>query len=269
MNGIGPLGAGNASPGGLSQLRAAMEQVSTGKKLNSASDNAAGIAIAVSLASGLEGLQQAGQNVGDALGVLQTAEGGLGSVSDSLIRMRELSVQASNGTLNASQRSMIQAEIDGLAESVNQVAGSTEFNGTNLLDGSTPTMTFQVGVNNTPADQVDVTLQDVSAASLGVGGLSAASVGTAQSGIDLIDAALDQVGTFRAEIGSSMNQLLETSENIQTAIVSQSDSLSRIQDADIGESASSLAAGQVLLQAQIATQVQGNALQSNVLSLLG
>ena len=130
-------------------------------------------------------------------------------------------------------------------------------------------MTFQVGVNNTPADQVDVTLQDVSAASLGVGGLSAASVGTAQSGIDLIDAALDQVGTFRAEIGSSMNQLLETSENIQTAIVSQSDSLSRIQDADIGESASSLAAGQVLLQAQIATQVQGNALQSNVLSLLG
>ena len=269
MNGIGPAGPGGGSTGAMSQLRTAMEQLSTGKKLNSASDNAAGIAVAVELASGLGGLQQAGQNVGDALGVLQTAEGGLGSISDSLIRMRELSVQASNSTLNASQRDMIQAELDGLAESVNQVAGSTEFNGTNLLDGSSPTLTFQVGANNTPADQLEVDFQDVSAGTLGVGALSSASTGSAQAGIDAVDAALDQVSTFRAEIGAASNQLLETSENIQSAIVAQSDSLSRVQDTDVGEAASSLAAGQVLLQAQIAMQVQGNAQQSNVLRLIG
>ena len=183
--------------------------------------------------------------------------------------MRELSIQAGNSTLNASQRDMIQTELDSLAESINQISGSTEFNGTNLLDGSTPTLNFQVGANATSADQMTVDLQDVGTTALGVDALSTATEATSMAGVDAIDNALDSLGEFRASLGSAANQLEATGENLQNSIVEASSSLSQVQDTDLGSVLSAMASQSVLLQAQISMQVQGNLAQQSVLRLLG
>ena len=270
MNGIGNLGApGQGTSGSMSALKQSMSQLSSGKKLNSAADNAAGIAIAVEMTSNLGGLRQANRNVGDALSAVRTAEGGVDGVSDALVRMRELSIQAGNSTLNASQRDMIQTELDSLAESVNQISGSTQFNGTNLLDGSTPTLNFQVGANATAADQMTVDLQDVGATALGVDSLSTATEASSMAGVDAIDNALDSLGEFRASLGSAANQLEATGDNLRNSIVAASSSLSQVQDTDLGEASSAMASQSVLLQAQISMQVQANAAQPSVLKLLG
>jgi len=270
MNGIGNLGGSAQSGGGaMSKLQATMEQVSSGKKLNSASDNAAGIAVAVSMVSDLGGLRQANRNVGDAMAMLDTAEGGMGQISDSLIRMRELSVQAGNSTLSASQRGMIQAEMDNIAESIDRVSATTEFNGTSLLDGSTPTLNFQVGANASAADQMTVALEDTSTAALGVDALSVASAASAGVGIDAIDGAMDQLNTFRARVGAATNQLSEMGDNLRNSIVAASESVSQVRDTDFGEASAAMAGQSVLMQAQIAMQVQGNMNQQSVLKLLG
>lgn len=270
MNGIGNLGAPGQSTGGaMGQLKQAIEQVSTGKKLNSASDNAAGIAIAVEMTSNLGGLRQANRNVGDALSAVRTAEGGVEGVSDALVRMRELSVQAGNSTLNDSQRGIIQTELDSLAESMNQISETTEFNGTSLLDGSTPTLNFQVGPNATSADQLTVDLQDVGASALGVDALSTATEASSMAGVTAIDNALDNLGEFRASLGGAANQLEATGDNLRTSILQASSSLSQVQDTDLGEASSVLASQSVLQQAQISVQVQANATQQSVLRLLG
>ncbi len=264
-----PIGGMGSGTGPFSQLNQAIQQGASGKKLNSAADNAAGIAMAINMVGGIESQNQARSNIGDALSVLNTAEGGAAGISDSLIRMRELSVQAGNSTLSASQRGMIQAEMDQLSSTISNLSTSTEFNGQTLLDGSTPGMTFQIGPNNTAADQMSVNFQDLGSNALGVDALSMLTEASAGSSIDAVDAALDQVSTFRAELGGSMNQLSQAASTLEAATENQQDSLSRIQDADLGVVSANVAKNSVLLQARVAMQAQGNASQVMALQLLG
>ena len=270
MKAIGnELGTFGASSGPMSGLKEAISQGASGKKMQSAADNAAGIALAIGLTSELGGLRQANRNVGDAMAVLQTAEGGASGVGDALGRMRELSIQAGNSTLSSSQRDIIQTEINQLSETIDHLSGTTEFNGTSLLDGSSPSLTFQVGTGSSSSDQMVVGLTDLGSSSLGVNALAMVDAASSMAGVDAVDGALDQLNVFQSSLGSSMNQLGEVQDNLQTNIVNTASSLSSARDADLGDVSSALVGNSIQLQFQIAMQVQGNATQVAALKLIG
>jgi len=251
------------------RLQKSMTDMASGTKLNSASDNPAGLAVAIDLDKALRGMRQANRNTFDAMAITQTAEGGLQGITDALTRLKELGVQASSDTLNSDQRAIIQTEIDGINEQIGQLANSTEFNGINLLDGSGGTLNFQVGENATPNDVISFDTPAISTASLGIDTASVATSGDAQALLDAVDNAISQVATEQASIGATTNQLQSTADNLQTSIVNTASGLSRIQDTDFGQSSSDLASGLVQQQASISMQVQANAQQAAVLKLLG
>jgi flagellin len=251
------------------RLQKSMFDMASGTKLNSASDDPAGMAQAIDLDKGLRGLRQANRNTFDAMAVTQTAEGGLQGVTDALTRLRELAVQAASDTLSPEQRGILQTEIDGITQQIDQLAGSTEFNGINLLDGTAGTLQFQVGENASPDDVISFATPEINSAGLGVDTASVATSGDAQALIDAVDNAISQVATEQASIGATTNQLQATADNLQTAIVNTSAGLSQIADTDYGKASSDFASGMVQQQAAISIQVQANAQQMAVLKLLG
>ena len=248
---------------------ASIGKLSSGIGLQSAKDDPAGFSIAINMDAELKSLQQASSNTSNALSMLRTAEGGMSNSADTIIRMKELAVQAANDSLAPEQRDMIQQEIDTLASSLDDVAQTTEFNGRQLLDGSEGTLTFQVGTGSGPENQVTYTPPDISAAALGLDGASVATQADAQALIDASDAALDTLNTQQAEVGATMNQLDRAYSNVQETIVNTSDALSRLRDTDFARESTELAGSLVMEKANIALLAQSNANTSHVLKLLG
>ena len=248
------------------QLQTAMERLSTGKRINSAKDDAAGLAIASSMTSQIRGMSQAVRNSNDGISMAQTAEGALNEVTNMLQRIRELAVQSASGTYSDDDRTNLQAEVTELQSQISDVLSKTEFNGNVLFDGSAGsggTVSIQVGSNN--GDTVDL---DFSEIDLGIDSVSVASSSDASSALDTIDTALETVATSRATLGASQSRLESVVNNLTNNITNLSDARSRIEDTDFSAETTNLAKAQILSQASTAMLAQANQSAQGVMALL-
>ena len=252
-------------------LATAMTRLSSGLRINEASDDAAGLAISEKLRAQVRGLAQAQRNANDGISLIQTAEGALNESSDMLIRIRELAVQASNGTLGTSERNAINDEFTALRAEIDRIASVTEFNGQKLIDGSLSTgLSFQVGLNNNATtDRITVSVSSSVATALGLSTAMTLSTATgAQASLGIIDSAISTVSTRRGDLGAIQNRLYSTINNLAAAHENLSAANSRIRDTDVASESASLMRSQILMQSGIAVLAQANQLPSLALSLL-
>jgi len=267
---IGAIKAANASNAANKSLGVAMERLSTGKRINSARDDAAGLAIATSMTAQVRGMNQAIRNANDGIGLAQTAEGALGEVTNMLQRIRELAVQSASGTYqDSTDRAYMQAEVDELTAQIDQVVTNTKFNGVTLFDGSTASVTIQTGADG--SDTVDLAMADLSslAASGGAAGSYDVSTSTAANGLlTTIDGELDSINSARAGLGAGQSRLESVVNNLTSNATNLADARSRIEDADYSAETTAMAKAQILSQASTAMIAQANQSQQNVLSLL-
>jgi flagellin len=264
-----------------SSLATSMQRLSSGLRVNSASDDAAGLQIAERMSSQVRGMTVASRNANDAISLSQTAEGALGSVSNLFQRMRELAVQSSNGTNSSSDRVSLNSEYTQLAQEATRTLGGTAFNGAKVFDSAT-NITFQIGANNNAnTDQISVAGFDWKAAAdintvLGSAVLTGATAppsqidaqGTAQTAIADIDKAIDAVNSQRATYGAVQNRFSNVVSNLQVSTENQSAARSRITDADYAVETSNLSRANILQQAGNAMVAQANQLPQQVLALL-
>jgi flagellin len=252
-----------------SALATSIQRLSSGLRVNSAKDDAAGLAIAERMNAQVKGMNVAIRNANDAISLSQTAEGSLGKVGDALQRMRELAVQASNATNGTSDRANLDAEYQQLSAEVTRVLTGTKFNGTDLLSTGA-TLTFQVGSNNVATDQIDVATTDLTggAGVTAVVGGDLTSAANALTAMDDLDTAIDEITTARSTFGAAQNRFESVIGNLQVAAENQAASRGRIMDADFAAETASLTRGQILQQAGTAMLAQANSIPNNVLSLL-
>jgi flagellin len=220
----------------------------------------------------LRGYQQASRNANDGISIVQTAEAAYQSISDTLIRMRELAVEAANDSLSSVERGFLDTEFQDLEQEITRISNVTEFNGINLLDGTAGdagVMVFQVGTRATINDRITVTLEDQDSTELGVADDDVLTLATAQTSITAIDDALQSLNTDRASLGSTINSLNVAVTNLGTTIENYSTSIGTIRDADIGIETANFSRQQVLQQAGVAMLAQANALPTLALRLLG
>ena len=261
-------------------LGTAMEQLSTGRKINSAADNASGLAISTRMTSQIRGLDQAVRNANDAISMVNTAEGALDEISNMLQRMRELAVQSGTGTTSSNDRVSIDAEYDHLVAEIERVSANTEFNGRALLTGAAggaatvSGVTYQVGMDPTQTIAVDFgnMASDATMASLNGFGLDAATIASAIAKSSRVivaaDVAIEAVSTQRATFGAVSNRLEHSVDNLTNVITQSEASRSRILDTDYAASTSELARTQIIQQAGTAMLAQANQLPQTVLALL-
>ncbi len=267
---ISAIRAANASNAASKALGMAMERLSTGKRINSAKDDAAGMAIATSMTSQVKGMNQAIRNANDGIALAQTAEGSLGEVTNMLQRIRELAVQSASGTYaDATDRTYMQGEVDQLTAQIDQVITNTKFNGVVLFDGSTATVTIQAGANT--ADTVDLTLADLTTLAASGGAAASYDVSTATAANTLLgtlDTELGAISSSRATLGAGQNRLESVVNSLTSNSTNLSDARSRIEDTDYSAETTAMAKAQILSQASTAMIAQANQSQQNVLSLL-
>jgi len=245
------------------ELRESMERLSTGKKINSAADDAAGFAIAESMTAQIRGLSMSAKNANDALGMLKVVENATNDVTDMLQRIRELAVQATSGTNSASDISNLQDEADQLLLEIDRVSSDTTYNGKDLLSGTgATTLNIQVGYND--GEQIAITTYEVSSSALM---LDAFDVDGATA-LSEVSSAIDQVAGYKAEWGAGQNRLEYTVSNLMNVVEFTSAARSRIQDADFAVEAAKLAKAQVLQQTGAAMLAQANAAPQLALQLI-
>jgi flagellin len=249
-----------------SRLGGNFARLSSGLRIAAAADDAAGLGISERMRAQVRSLQQAGRNAGDGVSLTQTAEGALNELNGNLVRMRELAIQASNGTLNTGDRAVIDAEFQALVEEIDRVAGQTTFNGVALLDGSTTSLSIQVGTES--GETIDVTFEDVTAATLGVN-VDVTTSANAQTALDLIDTAIDTVSGFRGDLGAAQNRISSTIRSIANVAENLSAAESRIRDVDVAAETADLTRNSILQQAAVSVLAQANVQPQLALSLLG
>ena len=252
-------------------LQVAMERLSSGLRVNSAKDDAAGLAIAERMETQVRGMQVAMRNAADGISLSQTAEGGLNEVGNMLQRMRELAVQSANGTNSEGDRANLQTEYAQLAEEVTRIANTTQFNGNAIIGPEAGEFLFQVGANE--GETISVTTADLTADG-DIGAALTATVDGADptnptAAIPLIDAAIDVVTTERAKYGAIQSRFESTINNLQIGIENQSAARGRIVDADFAVETARMTRAQILQQAGNAMVAQANVAPQSVLQLLG
>lgn len=257
-------------------LQMSMERLSSGLRVNSAKDDAAGLAIADRMTSQIRGMTVAMRNANDGISMAQTAEAGMGTITETLQRMRDLAVQAANrGAVSDDDRQKLQTEFSQLGQELNRIIKNTEFNGKKILNGSLVGANFQIGPNAASDNQISVTVSDLATVS-GLKdlfgnvysiGFSAAS-GYVRSTMDQIDIAIARVDTFRSNLGAIQNRFSTTISNLQSSIENQSAARSRIMDADFAVETANLSRSQILQQAGTAMLAQANQVTQGVLQLL-
>jgi flagellin len=273
---VSALRAANASTTAQASLSKSIDRLSTGKRINSAADDAAGNAIATRMTSQIRGLNQAVRNANDGISLVQTAEGGMNEIVNMVQRMRELAVQSASGTLGSSDRTNLQAEVTALMSQVNDVASRTTFNGVQLLNVAqtptpAPTISIQTGVGS--GETVQVATANVTTVGLGLGAaltdtLDIDDAAAASTALGLLDTALGTLTTAQANLGASQNRLQATVSSLVNRSTNLSEARSRIQDANFSEESTNLARSQILSQASTAMLAQANQSQQGVLSLI-
>ncbi|MEG8020830.1 flagellin [Sphingomonas aerolata] len=272
---VSSLRAANASSNANLQLSTAMERLSTGKRINSAKDDAAGLAIASSMTSQIRGMNQGIRNANDGLALTQTADGALSEVTNMLQRVRELATQSASGTYSVDDRANIQVEAKQLAEQISSTINLTKFNGVNLFGaaGVSAATTIQTGANAT--DKISFTVGSLNSLStlttVDIGGAAtdvAGGVAAANTAIDTVDGLLKTVNTVRAGLGATQSQLQSSVNTMTSNSTNLSDAKSRIEDADFSSETQALAKAQILSQASTAMLAQANQSQQGVLKLL-
>jgi flagellin len=258
------LRAQNGSRVANQSLQQAMERLSTGRRINSAKDDAAGLAIASSMTSQIRGMNQAIRNANDGISFAQTAEGALSEVTNMLQRIRELSVQSASGTYSDDDRANLQAEVAELGAQIDDIVANTEFNGVTVFGTADVTVDIQTGSNSGDVTTLTVTGFDVSAAS----GSNISTSGGADTALGNVDTALTAVATTRASLGAGQSRLESVVNNLSNQVTNLSDARSRIEDADFSAETTKLAQAQILSQASTAMLAQANQSQQDVLSLL-
>ena len=263
----------NASQGSLATT---MQRLSSGLRVNSAKDDAAGLAIAERMNAQVRGMNVAVRNANDGISMSQTAEGALAQVSNSLQRMRELAVQARNSTNSSSDKDSLNKEFAQLQAEISRVIGGTTFNGKHILGADATSMTFQIGANTTTDDTITIATSDmtqdttITAVTNSTTALIDASATTGAIGtvIDNIDKALDNINDTRATYGATQSRFDAIITNLQTGVENQSAARSRIMDADFAAETANMSRAQVLQQAGTAMVAQANQLPQQVLKLL-
>ncbi len=243
-----------------SSLTTSFQRLSSGMRINSAADDAAGLAIAEQMKADIRSYSMAERNTLNAVSMAQTAEGALSAVSTILQRLRELSVQSANGDLTATDRGYLDTEFQAMKAEVTRIVDSTKFNGKDLLSGAATNIDFQVGIDNTASDRLTLTFGNVSLTSLGINAsnVAGATPTTAQAAIDEVDAAIAVVSGRRSDFGAALNRMQVTVSNLQSMRTNLSAAHSRIRDVDVAEESSALARTQVLNQAATSILAQAN-----------
>lgn len=248
------------------------QRLSSGSRITSAGDDAAGLSISESLRGQIRSMGQAERNANDGVSFVQVAEGGLSEMSNMLIRMRELAIQAGSDTVGDKERGYINQEIQSLISEVDRIANVTTFNGTPLLNGqaSKDELEFQVGIRNNEADRLkfNVKENDVRSDSLGITGMDYTTIDGARDSLDRIDSAMGRVFESRARLGAMQNKLQATINNIGIAKENLQQARSRIADTDVAAETSELVRGSILQQAGVSVLAQANAAPNQALRLL-
>jgi flagellin len=253
------------------RMEKTLEKLSSGKRINRAGDDAAGLAIAQKMGDMIKALEQGMENAYDGLSLVQTADGGMDQTSENLGRMRELAMTAANGTLSSDQRDAVQAEFSALKDEVTRISGSVEFNGQKLLDGSAGELDIALADTGGDADAIAVDLSvNMDASSLGLASsrVDGGDPTNALAAMRDLDAALSQVSSRRAELGSVGNRLESATRNMGVAMENTYASRSRVMDTDYAVEMASLARDQVLASAGTAVQTQARGLAATALNLL-
>ncbi len=248
-----------------------LEKLSSGQRINRAGDDAAGLAISENLKAQIRGLGQAERNAEDGVSLVQIAEGALTEVSNILIRLRELSVQAASDTIGSTERKFLNVEFEQLMSEVDRIANSTEFNRVPLLNGTGAIFDIQIGTRNDPiSDRLtfDASSADVNVAALGLNLASVADKISAQNSLSAIDQAIVSVSGIRADFGALQNRLQSTINNIAVSIENLSAANSRVRDADIAAETAALTKNTILSQAGTSVLAQANQASKNALMLI-
>ncbi len=247
-----------------SKLQGSFAKLSSGYRINSAADDAAGLGIAKSMNAQVQSYAVAERNANDAISMTQTADGAADQVHGLLTRMRELTVEASNGAMSAADVSNLNTEYQGDLSEIDRIAGNTSFNGHVLLGGAANTVNFQVGINGTTSDQIAVSFGGADSTGLGVNGTAVSTVSTAT-----LDTAINSLSTIRAGFGAAMNRFQSAVGAIQSTETNLGAAVARIQDVDVASETANLSREQVLAQAGVSVLAQANQSPQLALKLLG
>ncbi len=264
---ISALRAQNASAQANNMLGDAFERLSTGRRINSAADDAAGLSIATGFTSEIRGLNQGIRNANDGIALAQTAEGALEEVTNMLQRVRELAIQSQNGTLDNTDRGFLDTEVTELAAQIDDILTNTEFNGVALFStasGTDVTVTIQIDAGRS----IDITSNAIDGNNIDAAALDVSTDTAAATAVTNVDTALQEVNTARSSLGAGQNRLQSAINNLTTTSTNLADARSRVEDADFSAESTALAKAQILGQASTAMLAQANQSQQNVLSLL-
>jgi flagellin len=266
---IASLNAQRSLSNTTERLQANFRRLSTGLRISTAAEDAAGLAISERFRAHIRSTNQAVRNAQDGISMMQTGEGALNEVSSVLIRMRELSMQAANGTVSAADRNTLNQEFQDLINEIDRIAQSTTFNGVHLLDGTGSTTTFQVGIGTTAGiDTIQLSTADTLASTLSLATLDIGSGGNPTFALTRLDDAINQISRVRGQFGAVQNRLTTTIQNLQIQAENLSAAESRIRDVDVAAETASLTRNSILQQAAIAILAQANVQPQAALQLL-
>lgn len=249
-----------------------LRKLSSGERITRAADDAAGLAISENLKSSIRSIRQAKRNADDGVSLIQTAEGGLSEISNIVIRLRELAIQAASDTVGNTERGFSDIEFQQLKEEIQRISKSSQFNGRQLLDGTSGVMDIQVGIQNNPFNDrltYDGTTLNSTLESLGLGAEGVSTKEGAQLSLERLDDALVKVNGFRANLGALQNRLTSVSDNLGVTEENYSEANSRIRDVDVAAETAELTKNQILAQAGTSVLSQANQAPNFALKLLG
>ena len=248
-----------------------MNRLSSGSRINSSADDAAGLAISENFKAQMRGLKQSVRNAQDGVSLIQIAEGGLNEIGNILVRLRELAIQSASDTIGERERGMVEIEYRQLVDEVDRIAATTEFNGTNLLTGMNNLLDFQINTRNSPdADRIslDGSRTDVGSTALGLDMASVVDKLSAQDSLQVVDQAINYVSGLRANFGAIQSRLNSAIDNLGSSIESSASANSRIRDADVAEESTALAKQNIMMQSGTAILAQSNQQGALALQLL-
>ncbi len=251
------------------RLQKNFRRLSTGLRISTAADDAAGLAISERFRAQIRSTNQAIRNAQDAISMTQTGEGALNEVSNVMIRLRELSIQAANGTVSGQDRDTLNREFQDLISEIDRIARSTTFNGVQLLDGTGSTVTFQVGIGTTAGvDTIALSAANTLATNLGLATLDIGSAGNQNAAIDAVDMAINAVNSIRGTFGAVQNRIERTIANLRIQVENTTAAESRIRDVDVAEETANLTRNSIMQQAAVAILAQANIQPQIALQLL-